>query len=90
MLHTTQASWKSEIFQVTVGFLPDWAQTGALGLLVLAVLASWGVKLRRRLAHRRAVRSGQPVHAAAPYGQGRGADYLGAYAPRTGPDDTTA
>jgi hypothetical protein len=28
------------------------------------------------------VRAGAPVHAAAQYGQGRGADYLGAYAPQ--------
>ncbi|MDQ1039971.1 aminopeptidase-like protein [Streptomyces sp. V3I8] len=88
-MYVTQASWKSEIFQVTVGFLPDRAQIGALGLVVLAVLASWVVKLRRRLAYRRAVRPGQPVHAAR-YGQGRGADHLGAYAPQPGPDDTRA
>jgi hypothetical protein len=50
---------------------------------------SWGVKLRRKLAYRRAVREGRPMHAAAQYGQGRGADYLGSYAPQTRQDGTT-
>ncbi len=78
----TLASWKTQIFEATLGFLPDWVQITVLSLVVLAVVASWGVKLKRRIAHRRAVRSGRPVHAAAEHGQGRGADHLGPYAPR--------
>lgn len=76
------ASVKSQIFESVLGFLPDWVQITVLALIVLAVLASWVVKLKRRIAHRRAVRGGQPVPAAAPYGQGSGADHLGPYAPR--------
>lgn len=78
-----QASAKGEIFEALLGFLPDWVQITVLALIVLAVVASWGVKLTRRIAHRRAVREGRPIHAAAQYGQGRGADYLGAYAPQS-------
>ncbi|MFC9508988.1 hypothetical protein [Streptomyces sp. NPDC057002] len=76
-----QASVKSQIFESLLGFLPDWVQITVLALIVLAVLASWAVKIKRKIAHRRAERGGQPVHAAARYGQGRGADYLGEYAP---------
>ncbi|MEV7082373.1 hypothetical protein AB0N88_28170 [Streptomyces sp. NPDC093516] len=78
-----QASVKSQIFESVLGFLPDWVQITVLALIVLAVVASWAVKIKRKIAYRRAVRSGQPVHAAAQYGQGRGADYLGAYAPQS-------
>lgn len=88
-MHVTLASWKSEIFEAVLGFLPDWAQMTGLGLVVVAVLATWAYKLKRKLAYRRALRAGQPVHAAAQYGQGRGADYLGAYAPQTRQDDAT-
>ncbi|MFI7141050.1 hypothetical protein ACIBQ5_25995 [Streptomyces massasporeus] len=77
-----QASVKSQIFESLLGFLPDWVQITVLALIVLAVVASWVVRIKRKIAHRRAVRDGQPVHAAAQYGQGRGADYLGPYAPR--------
>jgi hypothetical protein len=77
-----QASVKSQIFESLLGFLPGWVQITVLALIVLAVVASWAVKIKRKIAHRRAVRSGQPVHAAARYGQGRGADYLGEYAPQ--------
>ncbi|MFC8144083.1 hypothetical protein ACFUKV_20480 [Streptomyces paradoxus] len=77
-----QASVKSQIFESLLGFLPDWVQITVLALIVLAVVASWGVKIKRKIAHRRAVRNGQPAHAAAQYGQGRGADYLGQYAPQ--------
>ncbi|MFB8248522.1 hypothetical protein ACFC5X_26235 [Streptomyces sp. NPDC055952] len=80
-----QASAKSEIFEVVLRFLPEWVQITVLVLIVLAVVASWAVKIKRKIAHRRAVRNGQPVHAAAQYGQGRGADHLGQYAPRTTP-----
>ncbi|AMW09325.1 hypothetical protein A4E84_07335 [Streptomyces qaidamensis] len=78
----SQASVKSQIFESLLGFLPDWVQITVLALIVLAVVASWGVKIKRKIARRRAVRTGQPVHAAAQYGQGRGADYLGQYAPQ--------
>jgi hypothetical protein len=84
-----QASGKSEIFEAVLRFMPDWVQVTVLGLVLLAVLVSWGVKLRRKLAYRRAVREGRPMHAAAQYGQGRGADYLGSYAPQTRQDGTT-
>jgi hypothetical protein len=76
------ASVKTQIFESVLGFLPDWVQITVLALIVLAVVASWAVKLRRKIAHRRAVRTGQPIHAAARYGQGSGADHLGAYAPQ--------
>ncbi|MGW2929217.1 hypothetical protein ACWC8S_30555, partial [Streptomyces fungicidicus] len=76
------ASVKSQIFESVLGFLPDWVQITVLALVVLAVLASWAVKIKRKVAYRRAVRDGRPVHAAAQYGQGSGADYLGQYAPR--------
>ncbi|MFJ8719009.1 hypothetical protein ACIRD9_38530 [Streptomyces violaceus] len=77
-----QASVKSQIFESLLGFLPDWVQITVIALIVLAVLASWAVKIKRKIAYRRAVRGGQPVHAAAQYGQGRGADHLGEYAPQ--------
>ncbi|EFL30849.1 integral membrane protein [Streptomyces viridochromogenes DSM 40736] len=77
-----QASAKSQIFEALLGFLPDWVQITVIALIVLAVVASWAVKIKRKIAYRRAVRGGQPVHAAAQFGQGRGADYLGEYAPR--------
>ncbi|GAA2275308.1 hypothetical protein GCM10010234_08640 [Streptomyces hawaiiensis] len=77
-----QASVKSQIFESLLGFLPDWVQITVLALIVLAVVASWVVKIKRKIAYRRAVRNGQPVHAAAQYGQGSGADYLGQYAPQ--------
>ncbi|CAM5419825.1 hypothetical protein [Streptomyces purpurascens] len=80
-----QASVKSQIFESLLGFLPDWVQITVLALIVLAVLASWAVRIKRKIAHRRAVRGGQPVHAAARYGQGRGADHLGEYAPQQAP-----
>ncbi|GHH92459.1 hypothetical protein [Streptomyces capillispiralis] len=76
------ASAKSQIFESVLGFLPDWVQITVLALIVLAVVVSWAVKIKRKIAHRRAVRTGQPIHAAARYGQGSGADYLGPYAPR--------
>ncbi|GKQ40160.1 hypothetical protein [Streptomyces sp. A012304] len=76
------AGGKSEIFEFFLRFMPEWVQITVLALIVLAVLASWILKLKRKIAHRRAVRAGVPVHAAAQPGQGSGADYLGAYAPQ--------
>lgn len=77
-----QASGKSEIFEFFLRFMPEWVQITVLALIVLAVVASWILKLKRKIAYRRAVRAGVAVHAAAQHGQGRGADYLGAYAPQ--------
>ncbi|MGV9287129.1 hypothetical protein [Streptomyces sp. NPDC003719] len=79
------ASVKSQIFEAVLGFLPDWVQITVLALVVLALVASWAVKQARRIAHRRAARNGAPVTAAVPSGQGRGADYLGPYAPAQAP-----
>ncbi|WP_217166026.1 hypothetical protein [Streptomyces sp. AC512_CC834] len=75
------ASVKSQIFEAVLGFLPVWVQISVLALIVLAVLASWVVKLRRRIAGRRATRAGQAVRTTAQDGQGTGADHLGPYAP---------
>ncbi|MFD5340356.1 hypothetical protein [Streptomyces hawaiiensis] len=78
----SQASVKAQIFESLLGFLPDWVHITVLALIVLAVVASWAVKIKRKIAYRRAVRTGQPVLAAAQYGQGSGANYLGEYAPQ--------
>ncbi|MFE4052711.1 hypothetical protein [Streptomyces sp. YIM B13518] len=82
------ASVKSQMFESVLGFLPDWVQITVLALIVLAVVASWIVRIKRKIAHRRAVRDGQPIHAAARYGQGSGADHLGVHAPQTAPQPT--
>jgi hypothetical protein len=80
------ASGRTEIFELVLKFvlqfMPGWAQATVLALVVLAFAGRWILKLTRKVRYRRAVRAGVPVHAAAQYGQGRGADYLGAYAPR--------
>jgi hypothetical protein len=76
------ASGKGEIFEFVLKFMPDWVQITVLALVVLAVLLSWGFKIKRKIDYRRALRGGQPAQAAPQYGQGRGADYLGAYAPQ--------
>ena len=76
------ASGKGEIVELVLKFMPDWVQVTVLALIVLAVLGSWILKLTRKIQYWRAVRAGVPVHAAARHGQGRGADYLGAYAPQ--------
>lgn len=76
------ASGKGEIFEIVLQFMPDWVQIPVLVLVVLLVVGSWGFKLKRKIDRRRAVRGGQAVQvAAAQHGQGRGADYLGPYAP---------
>ncbi|MEU9593668.1 hypothetical protein ACGF7W_16360 [Streptomyces sp. NPDC048219] len=74
------ASVKSQMFEAVLGFLPDWVQITVIALVLLALVASWVVKVTRRIAGRRAARGGAPA-AAAQYGQGRGADHLGPYAP---------
>ncbi|SBT89171.1 hypothetical protein GA0115233_100785 [Streptomyces sp. DI166] len=83
------ASAKTQIFESLLGFLPDWAQHTALVLIILAVLATWGLKLRNKIVQRRALRSAgtQPAPTPVPYDQGSGADYLGAYAPQRRPED---
>ncbi|MET9358047.1 hypothetical protein ABZY14_34610 [Streptomyces sp. NPDC006617] len=73
------ASAKSQIFEAVLGFLPDWVQITVLALIVLAVVASWVVKVRRGIARRRARRAGPSLPGAAR--QGTGADHLGPYAP---------
>ncbi|MFH8801531.1 hypothetical protein ACH4F6_18325 [Streptomyces sp. NPDC017936] len=75
------ASGKGEIFELVLRFLPDWVQITVLALVVLVVVASWILKLKRRIDHRRAVRAGVPAQAPAGTGP-RGADFLGPYAPR--------
>ncbi|WP_399882824.1 hypothetical protein ACGH7X_07420 [Streptomyces sp. BBFR51] len=75
------ASVKSQIFESVLGFLPDWVQITVLALIVLAVVASWVIKLKRRIARRRTLRDGQAVPTAARHGQSTGADHLGPYAP---------
>ncbi|MDT9697646.1 hypothetical protein [Streptomyces sp. P17] len=84
------ASGKSQIFESLLWFLPDWVQNTVLVLIVLAVLATWGLKLRNKIVHRRALRQAPPAPAAARYDQGSGADYLGAYAPQRRPEDSSA
>ncbi|MYR41345.1 hypothetical protein [Streptomyces sp. SID5910] len=80
------ASVKSQIFEAVLGFLPDWVQITVIALVLLALVASWVVKLVRRVAARRAARGGAPDPAVTQYGsQGRGADYLGPYAPPRSP-----
>jgi hypothetical protein len=76
------ASGKGEIFEIVLKFMPDWVQIPVLVLIVLLVVGSWVFKLKRRIDRRRAMRDGRAVHAAAQHGQGRGADYLGPYAPQ--------
>ncbi|WP_109033957.1 hypothetical protein [Streptomyces rubrogriseus] len=79
------ASAKSQIFEAVLGFLPDWVQITVLALVVLAVVASWVVKVRRGLARRRANRAGLPLSGEARPGQS-GADFLGPYAPAQRPE----
>ncbi|WP_274556062.1 hypothetical protein [Streptomyces spiramyceticus] len=79
-----QAAGAGKILDGLLTFMPDWVQVTFIVLVVVVVLASWAVKIKRKIEYRRAVRSGRPVHAAAQYGQGRGADYLGSYAPGDG------
>jgi hypothetical protein len=76
------ASGKGEIFEIVLQFMPDWVQIPVLVLIVLLVVGSWVFKLKRKIDRRRAARGGQTVHVAAQHGQGRGADYLGPYAPQ--------
>ncbi|MPY43557.1 hypothetical protein FNH04_27720 [Streptomyces phyllanthi] len=76
------AGGKSEIFEIVLKFMPEWVQVTVLALIVLIVVVSWIITLKNKIARRRAARAGLPVHAVAQSGQGRGADYLGAYAPQ--------
>ncbi|MGW5634227.1 hypothetical protein [Streptomyces sp. NPDC003832] len=79
----TVASAKSQIFESLLWFLPDWVQHTVLVLIVVAVLATWILKLRNKIAARRAARLARqhPVPAA----QGSGADHLGPWAPQPQP-----
>ncbi|MEX3106833.1 MULTISPECIES: hypothetical protein [unclassified Streptomyces] len=79
------ASGKSEIFQFVLQFLPDWIQIPALCLIIGLVVLSWVLKLRRKWLLRRALRQAGAGQGAVVQQQGdgtRGADFLGAYAPR--------
>ncbi|MEU9333446.1 hypothetical protein AB0D49_09810 [Streptomyces sp. NPDC048290] len=78
------AGGKSEIFEAALWFLPDWAQNGVLVLIVLLVLVSWGLKIRHRIALRRARRAASAAPVVTQHGDGgSGADFLGPYAPQT-------
>ncbi|MET9732211.1 hypothetical protein ABZZ79_16650 [Streptomyces sp. NPDC006458] len=76
------ASGKSEIFEALLKFMPEWVQITVLALVVLVVVISWVVKLKRKIDQRRARRSGVPVMVPS---QGSGADHLGPYAPQAAP-----
>ncbi|WP_328882893.1 hypothetical protein [Streptomyces sp. NBC_00299] len=76
------ASGKGEIFEIVLQFMPDWVQIPVLVLIVLLVVGSWVFKLKRKIDRRRASRQGQAVQVPLRHGQGRGADYLGPYAPQ--------
>ncbi|MFI9153212.1 hypothetical protein [Streptomyces sp. NPDC053367] len=80
------ASGKSEIFEALLRFMPEWVQITVLALVILAVLVSWGFKLKHRIDRRRARRSGTPAPVPA---QRSGADYLGPYAPQAQPQAQT-
>lgn len=82
------ASGKSEIFEIVLQFMPDWVQIPVLVLVILLVVGSWVFKIKRKIDRRRAARQTQAVPTAQPgpqHGQGRGADYLGPYAPQPQP-----
>ena len=81
-----QASAGGSIVRAILSLLPDWVQWTVLSLIVAWFVCLGAVKVGRRVQYRRAVRAGRPIHAAAQYGQGRGADYLGSYAPPRRPD----
>ncbi|MFM9448592.1 hypothetical protein [Streptomyces acidiscabies] len=81
----TLASGKSEIFEFVLQFMPDWIQIPALCLIIGLVVLSWALKLRRKWLLRRALRQVGAGQGAVVQQQGdgtRGADFLGAYAPR--------
>ncbi|MEU5363762.1 hypothetical protein ABZ354_09790 [Streptomyces sp. NPDC005925] len=79
----TLAGWKTQIFELVLGFLPDWLQYTIFGLIALLFLVYWGICIQEKIARRRAERSGRPVPAPVQPGQqGSGADYLGPYAPQ--------
>ncbi|MER6345521.1 hypothetical protein ACWC10_29280 [Streptomyces sp. NPDC001595] len=79
-------SYKAQVAEFLLGFLPEWLQVTVLVLIVAAVLVSWGFKLRRRIARARAGQTAPPARAEA-VPQSRGADFLGPYAPTRQPPD---
>jgi hypothetical protein len=81
-----QASGGGKVFDAVFTFLPDWAKFTVIAVGAVFLVGVGVVKIRRKLRYRRAVREGRPIHAAAQYGQRRGADYLGSYAPTSRPD----
>ncbi|MCX4821750.1 hypothetical protein OG883_18025 [Streptomyces sp. NBC_01142] len=81
-----QASIAKNIFEGVIQFLPDWLEIPLLCLLALIIVLGWVQSIRGKIARRRAARTAQPVGAPQPVAasqgdQGRGADYLGPYAP---------
>ncbi|MEU6104426.1 hypothetical protein [Streptomyces flaveolus] len=75
------ASTKSQLVEAVLGFLPDWVRITVLALIAPAVVASWLIGPKHRIARRRVARSGVPVQAPAQHGLGVGADHLGPCAP---------
>ncbi|MER7174099.1 hypothetical protein [Streptomyces mesophilus] len=75
------ASIGGRIFDGLLGFLPDWIQITVVALILLAFVASWVVKIKRKIDRRRARRQGLPAQTVPQTGQRSGADYLGPYAP---------
>ncbi|WP_328402844.1 hypothetical protein OHS70_31080 [Streptomyces sp. NBC_00390] len=82
-----QASIAKNIFEGLISFLPDWLEIPLLCLIVLLVVFGWIQSLRKKVAERRAARTGQPVVVPPAGGQGSGADYLGPYAPASPAQD---
>lgn len=81
-----QAGAGGKILGAVLDLLPDWVQWTVVALVAAWLVSLGAVKVWRRIQYRRAVRAGRPIHAAAQYGQGRGADHLGSYAPPRRPD----
>ncbi len=76
-----QAGIGREIFEGVLQFLPDWLQIPILCLFVLLIVLGWISSIRGKIAQRRAARTAPPV--VVQHGdRGRGADFLGPYAPQ--------
>ncbi|MGI5400261.1 hypothetical protein ACQEVG_12550 [Streptomyces sp. CA-135486] len=81
-----QASTGGSVVRAILSLLPDWVEWTVLSLIAAWLVSLGAVQVWRRIQYCRAVRAGRPIHAAAQYGQGRGADCLGSYAPPRRPD----
>jgi hypothetical protein len=84
-----QASIAKNVVEGLISFLPDWLEIPLLCLIILLVVFGWIQSLRKKIAARRAARTGQPV-VMAQGSQGSGADYLGPYAPAPAQDPQPA